>query len=263
VLGLFVGSIVEGPKMTTSLAGSLAPATQVSVLQATLLVSIALTFALSLLDLPVSFSMIMAAAFLGGTYAAGLPIHATHSAEVVAFWFVAPVVSAVIAFFVFQLIVHWIPRYGLLTVITFNRIGDSLTSLAVAYVLGANNLGLIYGATNGGLTGVGVGYALAIFAAVAVVAVLLFGRGGVSGTIGDRMLVLSPDGVLSAFLASSAVVWLATQFAIPLSMGQCLLGGMITKRITVLNGKLVRETIASWGLAPLVAFVVGYLLVAA
>ncbi len=135
----------------------------------------------------------------------------------------------------------------------------------MSYTLGANNIGMIFGSTQsgvqGGLSAVEV---LLLLTVVAVVGLVTLGRGGVSSTVGDRMLVQSPQGVFSAFLASSAIVWFGTQLAIPVSISQCLLGGMIgaayTKSVTVLNGKIVRETLAVWVVAPVVSFVLGFVL---
>ena len=79
------------------------------------------------------------------------------------------------------------------------------------------------------------------------------------------MLALSPQGVFSAFVSSSTIVWFGTQFGIPVSISQCLLGGMLgaaySRVVAAVNRKLVNETLAMWVTAPLVAFVASYLLV--
>ena len=104
-------------------------------------------------------------------------------------------------------------------------------------------------------------------ALAAVIGMVISTRSSVSGTIGDRMLSLSPQGVFIAFGASAAVVWVGTQFAIPLSISQCLLGGMLgaayTKAIAVLNRRLTVETTSVWVVAPVISFFVGYVLVLA
>ncbi len=86
----------------------------------------------------------------------------------------------------------------------------------------------------------------------------LFGRGGVAGTVGDRLLSLSPQGVLAAFIGTILVMWVATQLAIPVSVSQCLIGGMFgaafTKKIAIVNRRLSLEVVASWVVIPLAAF---------
>ena len=81
--------------------------------------------------------------------------------------------------------------------------------------------------------------------------------------MGDKMLVLSPQGIFSVFVASSLVVWAGTQLALPISITQCLLGGMLgtayARKVAVLNTRLVRETVSLWVVAPAAAFVLAYL----
>ena len=88
------------------------------------------------------------------------------------------------------------------------------------------------------------------------------GRGGVTGTVGDRMLVLSPQGVLTVFVTSALVIWIGTQLAVPISIGQCVLGGMFgaayAKSVTVVNKKLAIETVSGWVVVPVAAFVIAY-----
>jgi len=87
----------------------------------------------------------------------------------------------------------------------------------------------------------------------------------VAGTIGDRLLVLSPLGVISTFLASAILMFIGTNLAIPISVTQCLLGGMfgaaLTKQVTVINTRLALESVSSWAVAPLAAFAVAVLVV--
>jgi phosphate/sulfate permease len=76
------------------------------------------------------------------------------------------------------------------------------------------------------------------------------------------MLALSPQGVLAAFISSSVVVWIGTQFALPVSISQCLLGGMLgaaySRAVSAVNNRLVAETLATWVVAPVIAFAAAY-----
>ncbi len=264
-VGLFLGVLLEGPKMYSGMTGSLTPVTTNGVLLATLAVSVVFTLALTLLSLPVSFSMVMVASFLGASMASGIPVNFTRSLGVVSFWFAAPLASALLTFVLYTWTKIFISRYGILVVDALNRGGSALSALLVSYTLGANNIGLIYGSTG---TAPANSPDLLILVAITVAAVAgtaLSARTSVSGTVGDKMLSLSPQGVFTAFAASSAVVWLGTQFAVPLSISQCLLGGMFgaayTKNVAVLNRRLAAETLSVWLVAPLLGFAAGYLLI--
>ncbi len=180
----------------------------------------------------------------------------------------APVATAAITFALYRSVTSLVTRLSLLAVDSLNRTGTVVSALLVSYTLGANNIGMIFGSTqSGAIGGTSELEVLLFLTLVAVVGLATLGKGGVSGTIGDKMLVLSPQGVLSAFLPSSAVVWVGTQRAIPVSISQCLLGGMIgaayTKNITVLNRKLALETVSLWAVAPVLSFGLGYLLLRA
>ena len=265
VIGLLLGVLLEGSKMVGTLGGSLAPNPTSAVLLATVLVSVVLSLGLTLLDLPVSFSMIVVAAFLGAAFSTGLPVSAGRSADVVGFWFAAPLATAAIAFAVYRSAARVVPRFGILTVDSLNRAGAVVSGLAVSYTLGANNIGLLY--ESAGVTSVGqqVDLGVMLLLVVAAVAgVVTLGRNALGGTIGDRMLTLSPQGVFSAFISSSLVVWAGTQLALPISITQCILGGMLgvaySRVFSAVNGRLAGETLSLWVVAPLVAFALSYVL---
>ena len=259
-LGLMLGVLAEGSKMTNSMNGGLVSApTEASILVA-LIVTVLLTLGLTLARLPVSLSMTVVGAFAGAAVGLSLRIDLNYLISVLAFWFVAPLAAAALSFAIYLTISHFASRISLLSVDTLNRIGVFASCIAVAYVLGANNVGLIYGIVSPGREPTWQSAALIItLGLLAILGMVALGRGSVSGTIGDRLLVLSPQGVLAAFLGSAIVVWAGTQFTLPISITQCLLGAMFgvayTKSIRVVNRRLALETISSWVVVPVSAFV--------
>lgn len=258
-LGLVLGVLLEGSKMQSGMAGSITSTTTDEVLTTTLLTAVAFTLVLTLMSLPVSFSMVMVAAFLGASASSSIPINITRSSVVILYWFAAPAVTAVLAFAIYELTERSLAGFGLLTVDAFNRSGPAISALLVSYTLGANNIGLIEGSTGAASQGLAIVVAITI---AAVVGTALSTKSSVSGTTGDKMLSLSPQGVFGVFAASAVVVWVGTQFAIPMSISQCVLGGMLgaayTKNITVLNRRLAAETVSVWVVVPVLAFLVGY-----
>ena len=262
VVGLLAGVFVEGPKMLSSLDGSLSPAASITTLGITLVASILVTLGFTSFNLPVSFTAAMVGAFLGGTYHAGLPINLGQTELVISFWFVAPLLTGVLTFLLYNGVARLVSNFGILTVDTINRVGVVVSSLAVSYSLGANNIGLIYGTASGTFAGFNDWAALVGLALLAVLGTALLGRGGVTGTVGDRMLILSPQGVLTVFVTSALVIWIGTQLSVPISIGQCVLGGMFgaayAKSVTVVNKKLAIETVSGWVVVPVAAFVIAY-----
>jgi phosphate/sulfate permease len=262
VAGLLVGTLLEGSKMGTTFVGSLAPTTTSSIMVVTLVVALGLTLALTMIDLPVSFSMIMVSAFLGATLQSTIPVNAARAGTVVTFWFVAPAATAALTFVIYASLTRFVSRLSLITVDSLNRAGGLVSGLAVAYTLGANNVGMIYASTLAGTSF--IFWIMLLLAVTAMAGAVTFGRSALGGSIGDKMLSLSPQGVFSAFVSSSLLVWFGTQFALPVSISQCLLGGMFgaaySRAFSAINRRLAGETVSVWLLAPLAAFGLAYLL---
>lgn len=264
-LGMVLGAVVEGPQMTKSLGDMIYVQPSGPLVLATLVVSILLTFWLTLARIPVTFSATMVGAFVGAAFALSTAIRISQLEVIFAFWLIAPLATMGVTFLCYKAIRRATANMSLLSVDAFSRRGVGIVSLGLAYVLSANNLGLIYGtaassqAPPGGSLPI-----LAALAAVAIAGIALFGRGGVAGTVGDRLLSLTPQGVLAAFVGTIVVMWVATQFAIPISITQCLIGGMFgaayTKRIAVVNRRLALEVVASWVVVPAAAFLVAVVL---
>lgn len=267
VIGLLAGVLLEGQKMLKSLDGSLAFSATPTVLLVTLSVSIAVTAILSVLDLPASFSVVMVGAFLGAALGAQLNVNLGQTFLVISFWFIAPILAGLVAYLLGKLLARVASGFSLVGSDTFNRTGVILSCLAVSYSLGANNIGLILGTALGG-NGNGSETALAAgFTLIAVVGVVSLGKGSVSGTIGDRLLALSPRGVLSVFASAALLIWVGVQLGVPMSISQCILGGMLgaalSQRIAVINRRLLVESLSSWVLVPLAGFLLALLLVLA
>lgn len=259
-IGMILGVALEGPQMTKSLGGIVSTPTTDTIVLATLVASIVLTLVLTVGRIPVTFSATMVGAFAGAAVATSAVVRVGDLATIVVFWVIAPVATMAVTFLSYKVIERATANLSLLSMDAFNRAGVGLVSVALAYVLGANNVGMIYGTS---FTGNSPPAAqslttLLALALVAVVAMGLFGRGSVAGTVGDRLLSLSPQGVLAAFSGTIIMMWLATQLAIPVSVTQCLVGGMFgaafTKRIAIINQRLALEVVASWMVIPLAAF---------
>jgi phosphate/sulfate permease len=261
-IGMILGVALDGSHMRSSLSATVSGPPTDPVVLTTLVVSVILTLALTVAAIPVSFSNTMVGAFVGAATAASLVIRQGDLSEILAFWFLAPLATMPVTFLAYRAIEKAMVNWSLLRVDAFNRAGVGMVSIALAYVLSANNVGLILGTAflaQGPTTlGGSLPFALAL-AGSATVAMTLFGRGNVAGTVGDRLLSLSPQGVLAAFVGTIVMMWVATQLSIPISVTQCLIGGMFgaafTKKIVIVNRRLSFEVVASWVVVPLGAFV--------
>ncbi len=267
-IGMLLGVVLEGSKMTKSLGGMISAPPTDSIVLATLVVSIVLTFGLTAGRIPVTFSATMVGAFAGAAFASSAQIRGGDLATIIAFWMIAPLATMAATFLTYRVIQRATANLSLLSVDAFNRAGVGLVSLALAYVLGANNIGMIYGNSFSGSQPPSADAVLTLLAlaGVAIIAMAIFGRGGVASTVGDRLLSLSPQGVLAAFIGTILIMWVATQLGIPVSVTQCLIGGMFgaafTKKISIVNRRLALEVVASWVVVPLAAFALAVIFVA-
>lgn len=261
-LGMLSGVILEGPKMLQSLNGYLASSVPADGLEVTFGLSLIIILTLTVAKLPAPLSSAMVGAFLG--VAAGLkaPTNLLQAGTIISFWFVAPLIAALGAYCLRKGTSRLVAKLSLAGADSFNRAGVLAGSFAVSYTLGANNLGMIVGTALGGSPAHNGSFVSVVMALLAVVGVLAFGRGRVSGTVGDRLLSLRPQGVLAVFGSSALVVWLGTQLAIPVSISQCVLGGMLgaalSQRTTLLNARVAYQALSTWVAVPVVAFLIGY-----
>lgn len=267
--GMLLGVALEGRQTTKSLGGIIASPPTDTIVLATLVATIVLTFWLTVGRIPVTFSATMVGAFAGAAVVSSAQVRVGDLATIIVFWMIAPLATMGAAFLSYRMIQRATANLSLVSVDAFNRAGVGLVSLTLAYVLAANNIGMIVGtsfigsqppsALDSVLTLLGL-------AVVAVVAMAVFGRGSVAGTVGDRLLSLAPQGVLAAFSGTIIVMMVATQLGIPLSVTQCLVGGMFgaafTKKIAIVNQRLSLEVVASWVVVPFAAFLLAALLTA-
>jgi phosphate/sulfate permease len=258
-IGLVAGVLLEGGKMSNSLTGLTTVYVPNGIVGVTLGVSLAVALLLSLLGLPISFSIVIVGSFVGSVLPYTYHLDSGQLTEIVAFWVIAPLLSALISFLIYNSVKKLVSHLGLVEVDMLNRAGIVVAGLSASYSLGANNIGLIEGTISQNYPAI-----TAILLFSAVIGTVAMGGGNVSGSVGDRLTSLSPQGVLSTFIASSIAVWIGTQFALPISISQCLLGGMFgvafTRKLTVVNRKLLYETVLLWVIAPLICFGIAYIL---
>lgn len=267
ISGLLIGVLLEGSKMLKSLSGALAPTPSAYGLEVTFAVSLVVTVALTISNLPASVSAAMVGAFLGVASGSLLHVNSGQAYLVISFWFVAPLLTFFVALGLHRFLSRLVSNLSLLSVDSINRVGVIATSLAVAYTLGANNIGLIYGTALGGVETTNTPFVAVGLTLFAIAGAALLGRRNVSGTLGDKMLALTPQGVLAAFFSSALLVWIGTQLEIPMSISYCLLGGMLgsaySTKVIVINGRLAFESIGTWVVTPVAAFLVAFALVRA
>jgi phosphate/sulfate permease len=136
----------------------------------------------------------------------------------------------------------------------------------VAYAFGANNVGMILSfvlhanASIASTTQV-LEIETAIYFGIAL-GTVLFGK-AIAKVVGDKIVGLSQIKTLSAMLGAAFVTWLFTQFALPVSLTQVVIGGMLgagtARGPTIINRSEILSMVGHWVLVTLLCTGIGFL----
>jgi|BEDMetMinimDraft_2_1075160.scaffolds.fasta_scaffold02595_5 phosphate/sulfate permease len=251
IAGLVLGFVVEGYKLSGLASGdvvSLKPYEAEIAMVTVLAVMSVFTF----LRLPASLSNVVLGAILGPAIALGISYDVHKVLYVIAAWLFAPLTSGLLAILLYSAYRKIVSRMALTSVSIFNRISALAITLLSSYTLSANNLGLLLGFPGSGLLTIIV---------PAVLGVLLLSN-AVLSTLGWRMAMLSQTGYLAALVSGSFTLWLYTQFAIPASLTQTVVSGMMALSIyskpSIVNYRTMFELVGSWPFFLFLSFLVAY-----
>lgn len=243
--GLLAGVLLEGGKMERSLVGDLVPRVgphgELAILFATLLLLIVFTS----LRLPVSLSNCLVGAVAGAAVASGLSFNQGYLLLIVVSWTIIPFLSAILSAASYRIIRRFLFEVDLLGADLVTRLLLLVAVVYSAYSLGANNLGAFTSIIDvGDNQGAGV-------LIPAVAGFLLLGK-GVTFRFSDDIVQVGGVRMAAAFFASSILVWFFTQAAIPVSLTQAIVGGIVgvglSTKPSIVNSKLVFEILGSWAL---------------
>ncbi len=243
--------------MERSLAGGITSSTTQTVAIEVLILSFTIMLLLSVLRIPVSLGNILVGAYSGASLAAQIPLNSPQILLILLSWLSVPAFSALITILIYRIVSIVVPNWSLITLDTVNRAAVLGITFYVAFAMGANNLGMVRSVL-APFQHAGIEVQAILFSLAALMGMLLFGR-GISGVIGDELLALSPVGVLTAMFGGASVMLLLTQFRIPVSITQAIVGGMVgvslTRDVRVINRRILGEILASWILVTGFAFV--------
>ena len=238
---------------------------------------------ITLLKLPTSTSQALVGAVAGAGVALNVfggmttPIHYEVLKRIVASWVFAPIGAAFVAYLLYYLVVTPISHIQRLLqhehTIKYLLI---LSTVFVSYNIGANNVGNAMGPLVGaniipevtwdvGYRSEAAGsFALTVNLLPALIGAflggvamglvaLMFGRGVVE-TMGGGITTLDPQSALAAQIASGVTVYIYTQWGMPISTTQAIVGGVLgvglTKGVSTVNLQTMRNIIVGWIATP-------------
>lgn len=266
--GILVGFISEGSKMTGSILGKLilTPIGGGEIL-AGALVSLTFFLLLTLTRIPVSLSNCVVGSFVGVALASNTTMSSAELVEIIASWLVAPLFCLGVAIMIYEIAIHLESKFSLPNVSWINRLALLGAVFYVAFSLGANNVGLILSFVSHAAKTTfpleqELGIELAIYLGI-ILGTVLFGK-SIAKVVGERIVALSQVKTLAAVLATAIVTWSLTQFSIPVSLTQLVVGGMLgagsARGPTVINTRELMTMILRWATVTIVCTLSGFVI---
>lgn len=183
-------------------------------------------------------------------------------------WALTPVTAAVLALLLYK--IFELPLRKVKSIAKINLIFSVAVILSgcyVAYVMGANDVGTAMGAmyaTGKESMGAGLVLNLALFGAIAVaIGAITYSR-RVMGTVGVGITSLGPMTAFVAQFAAALTVHLFTQWGLPVSTSQAIIGGVVgaglVRGMTAVRGKKLGKIAATWVATTLAAMLLAFVL---
>ena len=262
-IGVILGSILEGPKLSKAishgiLSGISLEATLVIVITTLIMIGIATIF-----HLPLSLSEGLIGSAIGIGFGSGINVNWSFTFTVLMFWIINPLFAAVLAVILYEMIARL--TYAVKNILALNYLYGKITlslSFYVAYVLGANTVGLINGIY---YPFMGNRLIVAVVFGTATALGMYFLSRGITESVSKEIIGLSSSTALSAQLSGALTVHLFTQFGLPVSITQALVGAILgigfAKKVAFINVLKVRKIMAGWILAPPIGALISYLII--
>jgi inorganic phosphate transporter, PiT family len=253
--GFSAGLIIQGAGMTRSIA-LLLPNPTIELQITALLVATVIFGVANLARVPLSLSMSLVGLLAGLSFSQGITTSSSYLSTVAAMWFVAPAAAALIAFFLIR-VINKRPVSDIWRRIRFYKALLIVLSFTTAFGLGANTLGLIVATA---------GYnPLTVAVAVGAIAVgTFFLSGGAIRRMSQEFYLMRYSNATVTLATSTILVEIAAFLNIPLSNTQttaaAVLGCGLSYKAKFMSLKPFLTIVAGWVAAPLLSFLIGYLL---
>jgi PiT family inorganic phosphate transporter len=246
-LGVLTGALLEGGKMSNTLFGGLVsneiPNSQTIVL-VTLIASILSLFLFTTLRIPCSLSLVTATGFAGSVLASNLTLDVNYMMILIASWIISPLVSAFLTVLVRRPLTALVSRVSLAEADLFSRLSVIFGIFSISYALGANNVGFLNGLYVHALHQLAdyqIGMTILISAST-IMGIALLGH-KITEVVGEKFVVLSPQGIFASMITSAFCIWIFTQAGIPLSITHVLIGSVmgaaLTKKVAIFNKRIL------------------------
>lgn len=259
-MGFVVGTMLEGWKMGGAIDGLTAGST-VSVLVLTLLITGVIFSIFSFIGLPISLVNVLVGSYIGASIASGISVNYSYVNLLVLSWIALPFVAAIATIGTYKLTVRLLSNVSPVGIGRFHLITVPMIVFYTAYTLGANNIGLLYHLS---LSGEEILHLLLLGSLPIASFFGVMKSGKTSIFVSEGVVGHSPLTIFASLLVGSILVWSFTQIAIPVSLSQVLIGGLIGvnlyRKPRAYNRKALLKLIVSWVGVTVLSFLVALIL---
>src|SRR5512139_883132 len=261
---VFLGMLLQGGKVMKTVGHDLL-SVNLSVVGAALVISGLLIALANWKRLPLSSHQVIIGSITGAGSASGIPINMSSVLKISLSWVVSPLGALLFAFLFYRLMELTLSRLPLLQLERILRSLLVVSGFLIAYNTGANELATVLGGpVYAGLftpLQASIGGAFLVFLGAS----LLSPR--VIETVGKGITVLDPFSGFAAQFGAGTCVLLFTTLGMPISPTYCVIGAItgvgLLKGVETVRFHLLKKIILGWLLAPLVSFVLGFLIIRA
>lgn len=247
-IGFVIGALLEGWKMGDTLTGLTGfQGATLSVLFTTLIITSIVFSIFSFLGLPISLVNILVGSYAGAAMAMNVFVNYAYLDIIILSWIFLPFLAAVATIACYRITIRFLANVSPVGVGRFHLIAMPVIVFYTAYSLGANNIGLLHNLTPHGTQLIEI--LLLVFLPIAsFFGVMKSGR--TSRFVSEGIVGHSPTTVFSSLLVSAVLVWLFTQAAIPVSLSQLLIGGLVGvnlyRKPRVYNKDALLKLVGAW-----------------
>ena len=224
-LGVFLGMLLEGYKLSGVVFSSGLGEISVETMLIMLIVNLAMLLVATYFRIPLSLSHSLIGSVVGVGVGTRVPVNWSYILTVVLSWVLTPLVGILSAVLISMALIR--VSHNIKNPLTLDYLYGRLTLILAfytSYVLGANTIGLVTGLFVDYL-GKQLIYSF-IFGLAAAFGIFFLGR-GLAEVVGQGIVELSPLTGLVAQFGGAFTVHLFTQFGLPVSITQALLGGVL------------------------------------
>lgn len=253
--GFVAGALLEGWKMGGTFH-SLTGSSTMSVLVVTLIITAIIFSIFSFIGFPISLVNVLIGSYVGASLANGLIINFTYMNLLVLSWIALPFLAAIATIGAYKLTVRLLSNVSPVGIGMFHLVTIPVIVFYTAYSLGANNIGLLYHISLWEEQSIHL-LILTLLPIASFFGVMKSGKTSIF--VSEGVVGHSPLTIFSSLLVGAILIWIFTQAAIPVSLAQVLIGGLIGvnlyRKPRTYNRSALIKLIGSWVGVTLASFV--------